>query len=50
MSHPDPDLLAATRPLVAAFEHLGAAYFVGGSDLLARVLVEAGLTRPDAGA
>ncbi len=27
----DPDLPAATRPLIAAFERLGVAYFVGGS-------------------
>ncbi|HLT47018.1 MAG TPA: hypothetical protein VK002_07305 [Rubricoccaceae bacterium] len=31
MSHPDPDLLAATRALVAAFERLGVDYFLAGS-------------------
>lgn len=31
MSRPDPDLLATTRPLIAAFDRLGVAYFLAGS-------------------
>ncbi|MEM1042498.1 MAG: hypothetical protein AAGI91_07690 [Bacteroidota bacterium] len=31
MSRPAPDLLNALRPVIAAFERLGVAYFVGGS-------------------